>query len=73
MRFVGPEEEGGRLDTDSHSGGHPLPLVALLAAPVLACFVGGVIAAAANAAQASAPPPVRPDNVIPFKRVQRRI
>jgi hypothetical protein len=48
-----------------------MPLVALLVAPVLACFVGGVMAAAARPAPAPAAPREWPDNVIPFDLARR--
>jgi hypothetical protein len=47
-----------------------MPLIALLVTPVLACFVGGVVAAAARPAPAAAPE--WPDNVIRFDLARRR-
>ena len=47
-----------------------MPFIALLVAPVLACFVGGVVAAAAR--RAPAPQPERPGNVIRFDPMRRR-
>jgi hypothetical protein len=55
-----------------------MPVVVLLVAPVLACFVGGVIAAAARSAVArstaalAAPGRPWPDNVVPFAPLRRR-
>jgi hypothetical protein len=43
-----------------------MPLVALLVTPLLACFLGGVVAAAARPVPAPAAPPEGPDNVIRF-------
>ncbi len=47
-----------------------MPLNALLVAPVLACFVGGVVAAAARPAPAAQPEGT--DNVIRFDPQRRR-
>ena len=47
-----------------------MPLIALLVAPVLACFVGGVVAAAARSAPAAQPE--WPGNVIRFDPLRRR-
>jgi hypothetical protein len=49
-----------------------MPLIALLVAPVLACFVGGVVAAAAAARPAPAAQPEGTDNVIRFDPQRRR-
>ena len=48
----------------------PVPLIALLVAPVLACFVGGVVAAATR--PAPAPEPEWPGNVIRFDPMRCR-
>ena len=47
-----------------------MPLIALLVAPVLACFVSGVVAAAAR--PAPAPQSNAADNVIRFEPQRRR-
>jgi hypothetical protein len=55
--------------------GGPVPVVILLVAPVVACFVGGVIAAAAarsTVAPAVPRPGPWPDNVVPFAPLRRR-
>ena len=49
-----------------------MPLIALLVTPVLACFVGGVVAAAARPGAAPAEPRLWPDNVICLDQVRRR-
>jgi hypothetical protein len=49
-----------------------MPLIALLVTPVLACFVGGVVAAAARPAPTAATAPEWPDNVIRFDPARRR-
>ena len=49
-----------------------MPLIALLAAPLLACFVGGVMAAAARPGAVPAEPPAAPDNVIRLADIRRR-
>jgi hypothetical protein len=50
-----------------------MPVVVLLVAPVLACFVGGVIAAAARSTAAPAAARPWPDNVVPFAPLRRRV
>lgn len=47
-----------------------MPLIALLVAPVLACFIGGVVAAATRPALAAQPEGT--DNVIRFDPQRRR-
>jgi hypothetical protein len=50
-----------------------VPLITLLVAPVLVCFVGGVVAAAATRpAPVPAARPEWPDNIIPFNPACRR-
>jgi hypothetical protein len=47
-----------------------VPLIALLVVPVLACFAGGVMAAAMRATPALHP--AGTDNIIPFDPARRR-
>jgi hypothetical protein len=49
-----------------------MPLIALLVTPILACFVGGVVAAAARSVPAAIVAPDWPDNVIRFDPTRRR-
>jgi hypothetical protein len=46
-----------------------MPVVALLVAPFLVCFVSGFVAAASTTETATPEP--WPDNVIPFRRGRR--
>ena len=49
-----------------------MPLIVLLVTPVLACFFGGVVAAANRRPPAEVEPQAWPSNVIPFVPRSRR-
>lgn len=49
-----------------------MPLIALLITPLLACFVGGVVAAAVRPIPAADASPAWPDNIIRFDPARHR-